>query len=98
MFLKTHQKVFPPVLVVFANKKAPEHLELQLKNANSFTDKVKNYGSLFIGSFSAEALGDYSSGLNHTLPTNGCARYTGGLGGKDFLKFQTTLEVKEQGL
>jgi histidinol dehydrogenase len=81
-----------------ANKKAPEHLELQLKYADAFADQLKNYGSLFIGSFSAEALGDYSSGLNHTLPTNGCARYTGGLSVKDFLKFQTTLEVKEQGL
>ena len=81
-----------------ANKKAPEHLELQLEYADDFAERLHNYGSLFIGSFSAEALGDYSSGLNHTLPTNGCARYTGGLSVKDFLKFQTTLEVTHEGL
>jgi len=81
-----------------ANKKAPEHLELQLEYAKEFSVQLNNYGTLFIGSFSAEALGDYSSGLNHTLPTNGCARYTGGLSVKDFLKFQTTLEVNSEGL
>jgi histidinol dehydrogenase len=81
-----------------ANKKAPEHLELQLKNPEKYLNRLWNYGSLFIGSYSAEALGDYSSGLNHTLPTNSCARYTGGLSVKDFLKFQTTLRVSEQGL
>ncbi|UCE05741.1 MAG: histidinol dehydrogenase, partial [bacterium] len=58
--------------IAIANKKAPEHLGLQLKYADVFADKLKNYGSLFLGSFSAEALGDYSSGLNHTLPTNSC--------------------------
>lgn len=84
--------------IAIADKKAPEHLELQLENADTFVDKFKNYGSLFIGSFSAEVLGDYSSGLNHTLPTNRCARYTGGLSVKDFLKFQTTLKVKKAGL
>jgi histidinol dehydrogenase len=81
-----------------ANKKAPEHLELQLNNPEQYLNRLCNYGSLFIGSYSAEALGDYSSGLNHTLPTNTCARYTGGLSVKDFLKFQTTLRVSEQGL
>ncbi len=81
-----------------ANKKAPEHLELQVENAEVYPDRLRNYGSLFIGSYSAEALGDYSSGLNHTLPTNTCARYTGGLSVKDFVKFQTTLRVTEQGL
>lgn len=81
-----------------ADQKAPEHLELQIKNAEIYVDRLKNYGSLFIGSLAAEALGDYSSGLNHTLPTNSCARYTGGLSVKDFLKFQTTLRVEDDGL
>ena len=83
---------------MISNQKAPEHLELQVKNAEIYVDKLQNYGSLFIGHFSAEALGDYSSGLNHTLPTNNCASYTGGLSVKDFLKFQTTLRVTEEGL
>ncbi|MDW7681902.1 MAG: histidinol dehydrogenase, partial [bacterium] len=77
---------------------APEHLELQLSNADEFVNKLTNYGSLFIGSLAAEVLGDYSSGLNHTLPTNTTARYTGGLSVKDFLKFQTTLRVNTKGL
>ncbi|HDP98608.1 MAG TPA: histidinol dehydrogenase [bacterium] len=81
-----------------ANRRAPEHLELQLSNADDFVNKLTNYGSLFIGSLAAEVLGDYSSGLNHTLPTNTTARYAGGLSVKDFLKFQTRLRVNKKGL
>ncbi len=84
--------------IEIANRKAPEHLELQVHNAELYVDRLRNYGSLFIGSYAAEALGDYSSGLNHTLPTNNAARYTGGLSVKDFLKFQTTLRVTAEGL
>jgi len=84
--------------VNIANKKAPEHLELQVKNPERYIDKFKNYGSLFTGEYSAEVLGDYSSGLNHTLPTNTSARYTAGLSVRDFLKLQTTLGVTKEGL
>lgn len=80
------------------NKKAPEHLELQVKNPERYTVRLRNYGSLFIGKYSPVVLGDYNSGLNHTLPTNTTARYTGGLGVKDFLKIQTTLRVTKDGL
>ncbi len=83
--------------VNIANKKAPEHLELQIKNPERYITKLKNYGSLFMGEYSPVVLGDYSSGLNHTLPTNTTARYTGGLGVKDFLKLQTTLRVTKDG-
>jgi histidinol dehydrogenase len=81
-----------------ANKKAPEHLALQIKSPEYYMSKLKNYGSLFIGGYSSVVLGDYSSGLNHTLPTNTAARYTGGLGVKDFVKLQTTLRVKRNAL
>ncbi len=81
-----------------ANKKAPEHLELQIQNPFKYINKLRNYGSLFVGRYSAEALGDYSSGLNHTLPTSGSARFTGGLHIKDFLKLQTVLIVNKNGL
>lgn len=81
-----------------ANKKAPEHLEIQVKNANRYVDKLKNYGSLFVGRYSAEVFGDYCAGINHTLPTNSSARYTGGLHIKDFLKIQTVLRVTKKGL
>ena len=77
--------------VRLANKIAPEHLELQIDNADRWIPLFKNYGSLFIGSMSAEALGDYSAGINHTLPTSSNARYTGGLSVRNFLKTVTTL-------
>ncbi|MDR1838137.1 MAG: histidinol dehydrogenase [Treponema sp.] len=74
-----------------ANTIAPEHLELQTADAGTWIPKLKNYGSLFIGSLSAEVLGDYSAGVNHTLPTSGSARFTGGLSVRNFLKTVTTL-------
>ena len=86
-----------------ANRKAPEHLELALdqgKELEKLESLVHNYGSLFIGHYSAEVLGDYAAGLNHTLPTSGSARYTGGLSVRMFLKTVTTLraEKKKAGL
>lgn len=72
-----------------ANKKAPEHLEIAFLHAHKFIDKFTNYGSLFVGNYSAEVFGDYCSGTNHILPTNGIARYTGGLSVFDFVKIQT---------
>jgi histidinol dehydrogenase len=74
-----------------ANTIAPEHLELQLAGAEDWAPALKNYGSLFIGALSAEVLGDYSAGINHTLPTSGSARFTGGLSVRHFLKTVTTL-------
>ena len=57
-------------------------------------EKVHNYGSLFIGHTAAEVFGDYAAGLNHTLPTSGSARFTGGLSVRCFLKTVTTLRAK----
>jgi len=74
-----------------ANIIAPEHLELQINDADSMIPLLKNYGSLFIGALSAEVLGDYSTGVNHTLPTSASARFTGGLSVRHFLKTVTTL-------
>ena len=68
-----------------ANKIAPEHLSLQVKD-EKIIEKLTNYGSLFIGKNSAVAFGDYSSGTNHILPTNGTARFSGGLSATDFVK------------
>jgi histidinol dehydrogenase len=81
-----------------ANKKAPEHLELSVSHNGDrewFLQNLRNYGSLFIGHRAAEVLGDYSAGLNHTLPTSGAARFTGGLSVKSFLKTVTTLRADE---
>ncbi|GHV71964.1 histidinol dehydrogenase [Spirochaetia bacterium] len=77
--------------VRIANTIAPEHLELQTASAEDWIGELKNYGSLFIGNEAAEVLGDYSAGINHTLPTNASARFTGGLGVRHFLKTVTTL-------
>jgi histidinol dehydrogenase len=77
-----------------ANTIAPEHLELQVENTQDWIPKLKNYGSLFIGAFSAEVLGDYSAGINHTLPTSTSARFTGGLSVRHFLKTVTTLRCE----
>jgi histidinol dehydrogenase len=74
-----------------ANTIAPEHLELQSANPETWIRDLKNYGSLFIGEASAEVLGDYSAGINHTLPTSGSARFTGGLSVRHFLKTVTSL-------
>ncbi len=79
-----------------ANRKAPEHLELAM-DESAERDKIaslcRNYGSLFIGHESAEVFGDYAAGLNHTLPTSGSARFTGGLSVRVFLKTVTTLRT-----
>ncbi|MDR2312930.1 MAG: histidinol dehydrogenase [Spirochaetaceae bacterium] len=74
-----------------ANTIAPEHLELQVERVEAWTGGLKNFGSLFIGELAAEVLGDYSAGINHTLPTSGGARFTGGLSVRHFLKTPTTL-------
>jgi histidinol dehydrogenase len=81
--------------IEIANKKAPEHLEICFAEAEIWMPKFTNYGSLFIGNYSAEALGDYCSGTNHVLPTNGVARYSGGLSIFDFIKIQTFQEVQK---
>lgn len=69
-----------------ANKIAPEHLELCIDNAPDYLDKVINAGSVFIGRYCPECLGDYYAGPNHTLPTNGTARFSNPLSVDDFIK------------
>jgi len=83
--------------VSISNAKAPEHLELQTRANQDLIGKLTNYGSLFVGEQSVEALGDYSAGVNHTLPTGLAARYTAGLSVNNFIKKQTTLRVEKSG-
>ncbi|MBS7525622.1 histidinol dehydrogenase [Fusibacter paucivorans] len=75
--------------VKLANDWAPEHLELCVEDPDSLMPLLTNYGSLFIGEYSAEVFGDYISGTNHTLPTLKAARYTGGVSVGTFLKTVT---------
>ena len=69
-----------------ANEIAPEHLELCVDNPFDYLDKVKHAGSVFMGRYCPEALGDYFAGPNHTLPTSGTARFSSPLNVEDFIK------------
>jgi histidinol dehydrogenase len=80
--------------VRIANIIAPEHLELQ---GVDFLPGLVNFGALFVGASAAEVLGDYSAGTNHTLPTSGSARFSGGLSVRHFLKTVTTLRCAPLG-
>lgn len=81
-----------------SNKYAPEHLILQIQDAESWVPKVDNAGSVFVGALSPESMGDYSSGTNHTLPTYGYARMYSGVNTATFQKFITSQVVTEEGL
>ena len=72
--------------VGLADEYAPEHLELCVKDPFALLDKVRNAGSVFLGYNTPEAVGDYFAGANHTLPTNGTARFSSPLGVEDFVK------------
>lgn len=74
---------------------APEHLEIQTRDAMIVGMSCHNYGGLFVGEHAAEVLGDYGAGPNHTLPTGGTGRYTGGLSVFNFLRIRTWMRVDD---
>ncbi len=80
------------------NEYAAEHLILSVENANELAQQVINAGSVFIGNFSPESVGDYASGTNHTLPTNGYARAYSGVSVDSFVKKITFQELDKEGL
>lgn len=82
----------------FVNEYAPEHLILNSKNAAQLADLVRNTGSVFIGPWSPESVGDYASGTNHTLPTNGFAKAYSGVSLESFQKYITFQSLTEEGL
>ena len=75
--------------IAVSDEYAPEHLELQTGRDDYYLERLKNYGSLFVGEESTVAYGDKGVGTNHTLPTSGAARYTGGLWAGKFIKTVT---------
>ena len=77
---------------------APEHLEIDFKNYNKILKKIKNAGSIFIGKFSPEAMGDYIAGPNHVLPTSGAAKFSSGLSVGDFLKRHSVIKITKSGI
>ena len=85
-------------IIEIINIIAPEHLELCTKNNGKIIKDVKNAGSIFIGKFSPEALGDYLAGPNHVLPTSGSARFSSGLSVNDFLKRHSLIKITKTGI
>jgi histidinol dehydrogenase len=82
----------------FSNEYAPEHLIINTSDAAEVAERISNAGSVFIGNFSPEAVGDYASGTNHTLPTNGYAKAYAGVSLESFLKYITFQQVSEEGM
>jgi len=83
--------------VRFANRVAPEHLSVPDAN-QKLVAKLSEFGSVFLGPWSAQPIGDYASGTNHVLPTSGWARARGGLSVADFVKCSSTQEISRAGL
>ncbi len=84
--------------VTIINQYAPEHLILAVKNESYFVKNTINAGSIFIGNYTPESAGDYASGTNHTLPTNGYAKVYGGVSLDSFVKKITVQKISPKGI
>jgi len=84
--------------IEFVNEYAPEHLIINTKNADAISSKIINAGSIFLGNYSPEAIGDYASGTNHTLPTNGYAKAFAGASLESFMKYITYQRLTQAGI
>ncbi len=82
----------------FSNLYAPEHLIISVSDPLVLAEKVTNAGSVFLGKYSCESAGDYASGTNHTLPTNGHAKNFSGVSTESFMKMITFQEMSAEGL
>ena len=92
--LTDNKKKIPEII----NTIAPEHLELFTNIDDKIIKQIKNAGSIFIGKFSPEAIGDYIAGPNHVLPTSGSARFASGLSVNDFLKRYSLIKITKTGI
>ncbi len=84
--------------IELSNEYAPEHLIIASENANQYVDLITNAGSVFLGNYSCESAGDYASGTNHTLPTNGFAKNYSGVSLDSFVKKITYQEISQEGI
>lgn len=82
----------------FINQYAPEHLIISTTDCESVVEKISNAGSIFLGAYTPESAGDYASGTNHTLPTNGFAKSFGGVSLESFLKYITVQKISKEGI
>jgi len=80
-----------------ANEIAPEHLEISTENPETWVEKIRHAGAIFMGRYSSESLGDYCAGPNHVLPTSRTARFSSPLGVYDFQKRSSLIQVSRQG-
>ena len=81
--------------IVLANDLAPEHV---VCDRETVAKKITKAGTIFVGSYSAQALGDYATGSNHVLPTSGAARFRGGLSALDFVRINSVQRATRSGL
>ena len=86
------------IAIAISNRYAPEHLSLIVEAPRTVLERVRNAGSVFLGNWAPEAVGDYCSGTNHVLPTYGSARSISGLGVEQFMRQMTVQELSEDGL
>lgn len=84
--------------IAFSNMYAPEHLILSLDTAEDYIESINNAGSVFLGKYSCESAGDYASGTNHTLPTNGFAKAYSGVSLDSFIKKITFQKLNQEGI
>ena len=77
---------------------APEHLEICIRKPEKILKKISNAGSIFLGNYSPEAVGDYIAGTNHVLPTSGTAKFSSGLAVYDFLKRHSVIKISKSGI
>lgn len=85
-------------MIELANRIAPEHIELLVRQPDKIARQIRNAGAMFLGPYSAPPLGDYLAGPNHVLPTGGSARFFSPLGTYDFLKRTTVIHAERRGL
>ena len=93
IYANTQKKIIDAINII-----APEHLEIDTKNPKKLIKKIRNAGSIFIGKFSPEAMGDYIAGPNHVLPTSGSARFASGLSVNDFVKRHSLIKITKSGI
>ncbi|MFL2889932.1 MAG: histidinol dehydrogenase [Pelagibacteraceae bacterium] len=93
IFVKNKKK-----MINILNTIAPEHLEICTKKPNEILKKITNAGSIFIGNYSPEAMGDYIAGTNHVLPTSGSPKFSSGLSVFDFLKRHSIIKISKSGI
>ena len=86
------------IAVTFINSYGPEHYIICVKNEKYYVDKVRNAGSVFIGNYTPESAGDYASGTNHTLPTNGYSKQYSGVNLDSFTKAITFQKISKKGI